>query len=245
MYKCCIIIPNYNHDKVITETVNTLLKYDLPICIIDDASNAETKQVLNELSHLPSVSVETHQVNQGKGGAVKTGLRWAREQGFSHAIQIDADGQHNTDDVDTLLEMSRANPEALISGFPEYDESVPKGRLISRYITHFWVWVETLSLEIKDSMCGFRCYPVQAVNEVLDKENIGSRMDFDIEIMVHLFWYKIDIIQFPTKVIYPEEGVSHFRLWHDNALITKMHTRLFFGMLWRLPSLIKRKMLPA
>lgn len=241
MNNYCIVIPNFNHDKVIEDTVGKLEFYGLPICIVDDASNDETKAVLAKLQIRNTVHVETHDVNQGKGGAVITGLRWAFNNGHSHVIQVDADGQHDTKDLERLISLSDDSPNALISGRPVYDESVPFGRLISRYITHFWVWVETLSFTINDSMCGFRCYPLDSVIKILNKTHVGRRMDFDIEIMVRLYWRGIQIIQFPTKVIYPEDGVSHFKLWRDNWLITKMHTRLFFGMLFRSPLLIYRK----
>ena len=96
-----------------------------------------------------------HQHNQGKGGAVQTGLLTADKLGFTHAIQVDADGQHDLNDIKTLIKLGKTHPNSLISGRPVYDESVPKVRLYSRYITHFWVWIETLSFSVKDSMCGF------------------------------------------------------------------------------------------
>src|SRR5690606_17949432 len=84
------------------------------------------------------------------------------ERGFSHALQIDADGQHDAADIPALLALAKANPEALVSGWPQYGDDMPRSRRYGRWITHFWVWIETLSLAIKDSMCGFRVYPLAA-----------------------------------------------------------------------------------
>ena len=98
--------------------------------------------------------------NAGKGTAVIRGLTESARAGYTHAVQVDADGQHAIEDIPQLLALAERNPEALISGQPMYDDSIPRSRLYGRWVTHFWVWIETLSLQSKDSMCGFRVYPV-------------------------------------------------------------------------------------
>jgi hypothetical protein len=113
--------------------------------------------------------------------------------------------------------------------------------LYARYLTHIFVWINTLSLDIKDSMCGFRLYPLDAVMELVGHQPIGHRMNFDTDILVRLYWQGLDVINLPTRVTYPSDGVSHFRLFLDNVLITRMHTILFFGMLLRFPVLLTRK----
>src|SRR5690625_7050898 len=102
-------------------------------------------------------------------------MRRAAELGYSHALQVDADGQHNTDDIPRVLALAEASPLALITGVPQYDDSVPRHRYYSRYLTHFWVWVATLTLEIKDSMCGFRVNPLADTLALIDRVNIGRR----------------------------------------------------------------------
>ncbi|WP_432280132.1 glycosyltransferase family 2 protein [Shewanella aestuarii] len=234
--KLALIIPNYNHHQVIEQTLTQLAQFNLPCYLIDDGSQDETRYVLQEMADkFPWVTLIHHPFNRGKGAAVITGLRAAFADGFSHALQIDADGQHNLADIPNMIDCAQANPLALISGKPEYDDSVPKGRLYGRYITHFGVWIETLSFDIQDSMCGFRIYPLAATEALFQYESLGERMDFDIEIMVKLYWKKTPVIQIPTKVIYPENGISHFQGFQDNLRISWMHTKLFFGMLKRLP----------
>jgi predicted LPLAT superfamily acyltransferase len=123
----------------------------------------------------------------------------------------------------------------LVTGVPIYDASIPKGRAIGRWITHAWVWVETLSFQIRDSMCGFRVYPLAAVAALLaEGEQIGQRMDFDTEIMVRLFWRGVAVIDVPVAVTYPADNTSNFDLLRDNWRISLMHSRLVFTMLWRL-----------
>ena len=238
----CIVIPNYNHTILLDELIAKLMQFNLPIIMVNDGSSADATQFFRDLSKKhPNLSVIEHQNNQGKGGAVQTGLRTAFEHGFSHALQVDADGQHDLGDVNKLITESKNFPEALISGKPIYDESIPKHRYYARNITHFWVWIETLSFQIKDTMCGYRVYPLASTVQLLQQKKLGKRMDFDIEVMVKLFWKNIDLRFIDTAVDYPEHGVSHFRALEDNILISWMHTRLFFGMLPRIPQLIFRK----
>ena len=239
-YKACFLIPCYNHGSTVADVVSSLKPFDLPFIVVDDGSNSDTKQALQTLTDQEPITLVILAENQGKGGAVMTGIRHAHQLGYSHVIQIDADGQHDIDALPTLIARSQACPTHLISGQPVYDDSVPKARLYGRYATHIWVWIETLSLTIKDSMCGFRAYPVAKTVAVLDKYSIGSRMDFDIEILVRMYWEEVEIEFVKTRVIYPQGGISHFDALWDNVKISWMHTKLFFAMLPRVPKLLAR-----
>ena len=239
----CFVIPNYNHTQGFADLIAHLAQQGQPIIIVNDASNEETSNTINRVAEQQSlVQVLTHEVNQGKGGAVQTGLLYAHQQGHSHAIQVDADGQHDLHDIARLTQLSKQYPNALVSGAPVYDESVPKLRYFARFITHFWVTVETLSLQLKDTMCGFRVYPLAACHQLFNRVSLGKRMDFDIEVMVRLYWQGVECRFLPTKVIYPEDGVSHFNALDDNLRISWMHTRLCFGALIRVPKLLWRNL---
>lgn len=241
-FRPCFLIPCYNHGKTIPAVVESLMSYGYPMIIVDDGSENETKRILEEVTQQhESITLITLAENQGKGGAVIAGIEKAYQQSYSHAIQIDADGQHDLEALPKLIAESQEHPTALISGQPIYDESVPKSRLYGRYATHIWVWIEILSFAIKDSMCGFRSYPIGPTINVLERAVIGRRMDFDTEIMVRMYWNETDIRFINTRVIYPEDGISHFDALWDNVKISWMHTKLFFGMLPRIPSLLKRK----
>ncbi|MCU4676657.1 glycosyltransferase family 2 protein [Catenovulum sp. 2E275] len=238
----CFVIPNYNHELVIEQTIQALTRFNLPIILVDDGSDLSTQQVLSQIDQqFELVTLVRHSQNGGKGAAVDTGIRTAQKLGLSHAIQVDADGQHDLNDIDKLIAKSQACPTALISGAPIYDDSISKSRFYGRYVTHVWVYIETLSFKLIDSMCGFRVYPVESYVKLADKVNIGKRMDFDTEVMVRLYWQNVPVHFIKTKVCYPQNGVSHFNVWRDNVLISKMHTKLFFGMLIRLPKLLYRK----
>jgi glycosyltransferase involved in cell wall biosynthesis len=242
IFQPCILIPVYNHGTTLAALLLRLQPYQLPIILIDDGSDAQTQvHIQSVVARYSAVTALRLATNSGKGAAVMHGLRAARDMGFSHALQIDADGQHDCADVPKFLALGAAQPLAAICGQPIFDDSVPKGRLYGRYITHFWVWVETLSFAIGDSMCGYRLYPLTSTCELIESVPIPKRMDFDTAIAVHLAWRGVRFINVPTRVIYPVGGLSHFKMWADNWRITKMHTRLVFGMLLRLPILLARK----
>lgn len=241
MHKPCAVIPVYNHEHALPQVLAALQDAGLPCVLVDDASSAACAAVMDALATQPDVHLLRLPVNQGKGGAVMAGLREAARLGYSHALQVDADGQHDLAAVAAFLELSRREPQALVCGYPQYDASVPKGRLYARYLTHVWVWINSLSLQIRDSMCGFRVYPLPATLALIDSVSLGRRMDFDPEILVRLAWRNQPMRWLPTRVHYPLDGLSHFRLWHDNALISKMHAKLFFGMLLRAPLILARR----
>lgn len=244
MFKPCAVVPVYNHEGALPQTVAAILSFDLPIILVDDGSNEACKKVMASLKEQhTNVSLATRSQNGGKGAAVKTGLKAALEQGYTHGLQIDADGQHNHNDIPLFIETAKQSPTTLISGIPQYDDSIPKGRLYGRYLTHVWVWINTLSLDISDSMCGFRVYPLKESCALIDNNAVGNRMDYDTEFIVLWHWANRPIKEIKTSVTYPLDGVSHFLAWQDNKLISIMHAKLFFGMLMRLPKLIAQKRL--
>ncbi|ODP32539.1 glycosyltransferase [Pandoraea sp. ISTKB] len=240
----CVLIPVYNHPMHIRRIVDTLVAKGIPVLLIDDGSDAPTRAVLEAIlvTHAGAVTLERLPQNLGKGGAVTHGLLRAHALGYTHALQVDADGQHDLADVPVFLDAALAYPDAVICGTPLYDASVPKGRLYGRYITHFWVWVETLSFDIVDSMCGFRVYPLKATSAVLSRHRPPARMAFDTDILVRLHWRGVAIHNMRTRVVYPENGISHFKMVGDNIGISLMHTRLVLGMIPRAPALIWRKL---
>ncbi len=243
--RTCIIVPVYNHQDAIGQVVEQLKPFGLPCFLINDGSSVDCARVLKGLAEREEswvIYFERTQ-NGGKGAAVMDGLRLAMQQGYSHAIQIDADGQHQLDDLGRFMEMAEQFPGSLILGQPRFDASVPRSRNYGRQFTNLWIWINTLSFAIADGMCGFRCYPLAAVEKLLDTVSMGLRMDFDIEIVVRLNWMGVDVINIPTDVSYPLDGVSHFNMLQDNLLISRKHAQLFLGMLWRLPGLLTRRFL--
>lgn len=240
--KICIIVPVYNHEEAIPHVVSKLKVYGLPCLLVNDGSSVICSKVLANCAGHESnwINLLTRDENGGKGAAVMDGFKEAIRLGFTHAIQIDADGQHDVNDIPKFLEASRLRPQAMILGTPLFDGTVPKGRFYGRKFTNLWIWINTLSFAITDGMCGFRLYPLAVVEKLISKTPVAERMDFDIDIVVRLYWQGVEFINIPTAIKYPFDGVSHFKLWRDNLMISKTHARLFFGMLIRIPQLLIR-----
>lgn len=238
------VIPVYNHPDTLGDMLRGVLGAGLDCILVDDGSDAACARVMDALvlQYAPRAMLVRLPVNEGKGGAMMAGMRHAATRGFSHVLQIDADGQHATGDIPKFAELARQHPDAMICGAPSYDASVPKARLYGRYATHVWVWINTLSLDIKDSMCGFRVYPLKAALRAIDSARIGKRMEFDSEVLVRMHWQGVPFVTQLTRVTYPQDGLSHFRVLRDNVLISGMHARLFAGMLLRSPVLLARKL---
>ncbi|MDY0885224.1 glycosyltransferase [Dongia soli] len=244
LFRPCAIIPSRNHWRALSSIVAALRALDLAVFIIDDGSDEPACSALAKFSKadLGGGAVHRFAVNQGKGSAVIQAFHMALAAGYTHALQVDADGQHDLAALPKLLERAKRHPDALVTGVPVYDRSVPLGRAIGRWVTHIWVWIETLSFQIRDSMCGFRVYPLAAVAALLAEEGIrGRRMDFDTEIMVRLFWRGTPVSNLPVSVIYPADNTSNFELWRDNLRISWMHTRLVFRMLTSLPGILHNR----
>ena len=186
--------------------------------------------VAKEIPKLPVArhgACKDHGEERGKGRAVKEGFRVARDLGFTHAFQIDADGQHDVAEIPRFLAVVEARPDALVLGMPTFDASAPSARRRGRLISRFWTDLETGGRVIEDPLCGFRVYPLDAA---LRAGSRADRMDFDPEIAVRMIWNGCPVVNLGIRVRYlsaEEGGVSHFRMFRDNVLISLCHARLF------------------
>ena len=224
-YNLLIVLPFYNHLECFSKVARKFSKIKLPVLLINDGSTLENTEGVKKICNDFGFSYIEHKENQGKGGAVLTGLKYAKKNNFTHVLQIDSDGQHDINDIEKFIKASKENLSSIINGSPIYDENAPKSRLIGRKITKFWVWVETRGAKINDTMCGFRIYPLNEISKII-KEIKFKRMGFDIEILVRAAINKINIKNVETNVNYNKGGVSHFRLIRDNIEISFMHFRL-------------------
>ncbi|OZI23796.1 glycosyl transferase [Bordetella genomosp. 9] len=240
-HSLCAVIPVYNHGDTVGAVVDRVLAHGIPCILVDDGSAPACAARLDALAAAGKATLVRRASNGGKGRAVQDGLRRAGTLGYTHALQIDADGQHALDDIPEMARASRAHPAALVGGAPAFGEDAPRSRLYGRWLTRVWVWINTLSTAIPDAMCGFRVYPLAPTLALLERRDPGQRMDFDIAVLVLLHWRGVPMVWRPTRVIYPAGGVSHFQGLRDNVRISAMHARLFFGMLPRAPGLLARK----
>lgn len=226
-FRVCALIPTYDNPDTVRGVVERVRRYIPDVLVVDDHSGVTGEQVCAEIAAEGTALVRRRERNGGKGAAVKTGFAFARELGFTHAFQIDADGQHDIDAIPVFLEAARENPDALVLGYPRYDDSAPTHRVVSRKFTKLWVDLEVGGAGIiEDSMIGFRVYPLDAATAV---SVWGDRMDFDIEIAVRMVWSGVRTVNLPVNVRYlaeEEGGRSHFQPLRDNLRFVWLHSRL-------------------
>ena len=231
--KVLVVVPTYNNGDTVGDVVRGLQKFHLPILVVDDGSRDSTPMVLSRIAGIETLQ---NRFNEGKGAALKRALLYAKDQGFTHILTIDADGQHYPDDVPKFLRKMEENPSGIILGVRDFNkDSIPGSSKFGRSFSNFWIWAET-GLHLADTQTGFRVYPVDAG---LVKALACRAYDFEIEILVRSLWNGQPASQVSIDVFYPspEERVSHFRPFKDNLRLSLIHTKLFtlslFLRLWR------------
>ncbi|WP_295641697.1 glycosyltransferase family 2 protein [uncultured Methylibium sp.] len=241
-----VLIPSYDTGRQLAETIAAARAQWNPVWVVIDGSTDGTAEVAQRMAAVDTglrVLVLPH--NQGKGAAVLHGLRAAQQAGYTHALTMDADGQHPAALIGDFMQASIARPDAMILGHPVFDASAPLLRVRGRRVSNWWTNLETLGAGVADSLYGFRVYPVAALAAVMARQPWMRRFDFDTEAVVRLAWRGVKPINRDAPVKYlsaDEGGVSHFRYVRDNVLLTWMHTRLMVEFLLRLPGLIARRL---
>ncbi len=236
-YRPCIIMPCYNHGRELAAYLPHVVRHGLPVIVADDGSSTEDAATTAAACTANGTTLLRLDANHGKWGAIQHAVAYAAEQGYTHILQCDADGQHDAQAIPEFLQLSQQNPTALICGTPQYGADVPTARLKGRCISNFFVCLETAGACKLDSMCGFRVYPLGILAGVLQHQHIMPGMPGDIEILVRLYWCGIRVIPHPVNVCYPEGARSNFRMLRDNVLISWAHTKLCTVALlhpWRL-----------
>ncbi len=241
-----VLIPSYNTGERVYQTVREARAAWTPVWVVVDGSTDGTADGLQRLAaNDPGLRVFVLPANAGKGAALMHGLTQAQAAGFSHALTMDADGQHPAALIPAFVQASSARPEVMVLGRPVFDASAPLLRVRGRKVSNAWTNLETLGAGVADSLYGFRVYPIDALLRVMRGQVWMRRFDFDTEAVVRLAWRGVKPVNIDAPVKYltaAEGGVSHFRYGRDNLLLTWMHTRLVIGFVLRLPWLLWRRL---
>lgn len=241
-----VLIPSYNTGAKLLETVRDARRFHDQVWVVVDGSTDGSAQALRQLAQADKgLRIFELTRNQGKGAAIHHGLREAVAAGYTHVLTMDADGQHPAPMIPEYIALSRANGTALILGKPVFDHTAPRERVIGRKLCNWWVNLETLNAGIGDSLFGMRIYPAAALLNIMDGHASMRRFDFDAESAIRLVWQGFRPLNVDTPVRYfsaAEGGVSHFRYFRDNVVLSSMLLRLLAGFLVRLPLLVARRL---
>ena len=236
-FRPVVVMPVYNHPDTVRDVVSEILKFHLPIILVNDGSNEETHRAC-DLCRCSFVTVIHRKVNGGKGTALMTGFQQATIDDYTHVITIDPDGQMDPASIPQLLKLARRNPDKVICGYSQKSAPFNRKRRFLHRISTGLANFNALILSIADAHCGYRLYPLAAVNQLFARIKPGRKMQFDAETLVRLLWLGVRVLNVPIHLRTPKDQISHFSFGADAKRILGMHLRLFFVMLTRFPLIV-------
>ncbi|MCW5892391.1 MAG: glycosyltransferase family 2 protein [bacterium] len=208
------LVPAFDAAGSIADVVRGAAEVLTPVVVVDDGSADDTAA----RAQAAGAVVVRQPVNRGKGAALVVGLRYMAEHGITHALTLDADGQHLPSQLPVLLAASAAAPDAIVVGVRKKEGHTIRG--INRFGNRV---ADTLMRRIAgrplpDTQSGFRVYPV-ASTLALGTE--GTRYEFETEVLLRAARAAMPLVGIPVEVFYPpvDERISHYRPWRDTLRI--------------------------
>ena len=226
----CAVIPTYQNAKTLLKVVADVHRVVDTVIVVDDGSNDGTAALLDKATgNERPEKVLTHPKNCGKGAALKTGLTYARQQGFRYAVTVDADGQHRADDIPALLKAVEEEPDALTIGSRGLQhENMPAKSTFANRFSNFWFALQTLQ-RLPDTQSGLRVYPLRRLHGL---RWMSARYEAELTLLVFSAWAGVKLLPVPVSVYYPprDQRVTHFRPGRDFTRISVLNTLLCFLM---------------
>lgn len=226
----CAVIPTYQNAKTLLQVVADVHRVVDTVFVVDDGSNDGTAALLDKATgNERPEKVLTHPKNCGKGAALKTGLTFARQQGFRYAVTVDADGQHRADDIPALLKAVEEEPDALAIGSRGLQhENMPAKSTFANRFSNFWFALQTLQ-RLPDTQSGLRVYPLRRLHGL---RWMSARYEAELTLLVFSAWAGVKLLPVPVSVYYPprDQRVTHFRPGRDFTRISVLNTLLCFLM---------------
>lgn len=237
-FRPVVVIPVYNHPDTVREVVAHMLKFRLPVIVVDDGSDTKTTQACADCGASDMVTVIHRKTNGGKGAALITGFQQAAIADFTHVITIDSDGQFDPNSVVSLLRLAKRYPDQVICGYPKDRSCLPRWRRMLRVVSNWAANLNALTFSIADAHCGLRLYPLAPVSQLLARIKPGRHMQFDPELLIRLSWLGVRVRNVPINMREPKDNISHYANVRDSLDIAWMHCHLFLTMLTRLPLIV-------
>lgn len=234
----CIVIPTYNNAGTIMDVAGRAVAQGYPVVVVNDGSTDGTASLLAQSDH--PLTVLTHPCNRGKGNALRTGLAYARAQGFRYAITLDGDGQHFPEDIPVLVDALTQHPGALVVGSRNLEaENMPGGNTFANRFSNFWFRVQT-ARSLPDTQTGYRAYPLDRLPSL---RLMTSRYEAELTLLVFSAWKGIELVPVSIRVCYPEDRVSSFRPFRDFFRISVLNTLLcVLAIVYGYPNMLRHKL---
>lgn len=238
-FRCVVLVPTFNHGAALGGVLRSLDGKGLPIIVVNDGATDDTASILHRwladsLQEGMRIVIAFSE-NKGKAEALRSGFALATRRGFTHALTIDSDGQHDASDLPRIIAAAKEHASALVIG--ARSERGARGPLLSRAgraISNMLVWLES-GVRITDSQSGMRAYPL---SEIAAIHPLSGRYGFETEVLALAGWEGLSVIEVPIRCVYDVPGGrrSHFRIGKDSLDAAVMHARLIAHALLPGPS---------
>jgi dolichol-phosphate mannosyltransferase len=216
-----LVIPAFEPGTGRIDIVKHLTQYPFHlIVVIDDGSGPNFQDIFTEVKAMPSVTLLSHEVNRGKGAALKNAFRYISEHDAEQTrciITLDSDGQHGVQDILAIAGRAQTDSDKLIMGVRTFADDVPLrsrfGNLLTRRVMRL-----VSQVDLEDTQTGLRCLPLEFARATLAIE--ANRYEFELECILLAKNKNIPILQHPIQTIYIDDNASsHFRPVIDSLRI--------------------------
>jgi glycosyltransferase involved in cell wall biosynthesis len=227
--KIALLIPAYNEEKNICQVITGCLPYQLDIIIVDDGSKDKTALKVKKLqsSFKKQLILLKHDQNKGKGAALKTGFQYAIQKGYTGVITLDADGQHNPQEIKSFLQLvKKEKPDLIIGSRFQNTQGMPFIRLATNYVTS-WIISALAGKKVEDVQSGFRYISDKVIKNI---ELKTRNFDTEPELILKACWLKYQVKNIPISTIYPPNCVSQVHKFLDTLKFFRLTLK---SLVWR------------
>jgi dolichol-phosphate mannosyltransferase len=216
-----LVIPSFEPGNGLIDIVQKLSQYPFHlIIVIDDGSGPGYQNIFTQVKSIPSVTLLSHDVNCGKGAALKNAFRWIvdNDANQTHSIvTLDSDGQHGETDIIDIALQAKNDSAKVILGVRAFSNDVPLrsrfGNILTRKVMRL-----VSQVDLTDTQTGLRCLPLDFAIATLEIE--ANRYEFELECILLAKRKNFPILQHPIETIYIDDNASsHFRPIIDSLRI--------------------------
>lgn len=233
-----VVIPAFNESSTIRDVVTRALREVDRIIVVDDGSDDGTHDAL---AGLP-VTVLRNPANIGKAASLRRGMVYALSHGAAAIVTLDADAQHQPEDIPRLVAAHIQHPQSIIVGARVHDrDTTPQARYVANRVADFWIgWAA--GYRMSDSQSGFRMYPAGVLSAIDIRNDRSQRFVFESAVLIQAARAGVKSVAVGISALYPAGArASHFRPVADILLITRMVAWKLLSRGFDIPGLVRSR----